>query len=78
MNSRFTIIAIWTMALACCVFIIKLTAIGPVILVISERLGMGVHVGDLLILLPLIFAVTLTIIISRPELQNDNDDLFSE
>ena len=42
----------WTAALATSLFIVKGTRIGPVILVVSEKHGMGVHTGDFLSLIP--------------------------
>ena len=57
----FILLSVWTAALAISAAIVKLTAIGPVIFVISEENGWGVHEGDKLCLIPLTVAVYMTI-----------------
>lgn len=73
MSNRSTVITIWTLALACCVFIVKGTSIGPVIFVISDRFGMGVHIGDLLVIIPLAFAAFLTVVVTRPDVDTTDE-----
>lgn len=45
--------------LASAVAVVKGTAVGPVVLVVSEQRGWGVHVGDAAALLPLAAAAWL-------------------
>lgn len=60
-NKIMSIALIWFAAVAICVAIVKLTAIGDVIFVISETHGMGVHSFDLITIIPLTVAMILTI-----------------
>lgn len=41
--------------------VVKLTSIGEVILVISEKRGMGVHSFDLIVFIPIIFCIIFTV-----------------
>lgn len=50
----------WALALTASALIVKGTSIGPVILVVSESRGWGVHTGDSLILIPLGLAALYT------------------
>lgn len=50
----------WLAALATALFIVKGTKIGPVILVVSEKHGLGVHTGDFLALIPVSLASLFT------------------
>jgi len=54
------ILLVWVSAIAVCIAIVKLTAIGPVILTISSRYGMGVHTFDLVTVIPITFASIFT------------------
>jgi hypothetical protein len=56
-----TIILIWVLALGVALFIVKGTKIGPIILTVSEKYGLGVHTGDFLALIPVLFAGTGTL-----------------
>ena len=60
-NKIMSIALIWFVAGAICVAIVKLTAIGEVIFVISETYGMGVHSFDLITIIPLTVAMLATI-----------------
>lgn len=51
---------VWLLALAVAVFIVKGTSIGRVLLVVSEKRGYGVHVGDSLAIIPLLVAALWT------------------
>lgn len=63
---KFTAITvIWVLALGACAAIVKLTSIGPVVFVISNELGMGVHTGDALVLIPLSLALLATFLVAR-------------
>lgn len=61
----FKITAIWVVTLAVCLFFVKTTEIGPIILSISIEYAVGVHSGDLIILFPLAAAIFSTIVIAR-------------
>lgn len=52
--------ATWMLAGLASLAVVKLTSIGPVVLTISKEWGMGVHVGDSLVLIPLSAAGLLT------------------
>lgn len=41
--------------------VVKLTSIGEVILVISEKRGMGVHSFDLIVFIPIILCIIFTV-----------------
>lgn len=51
----------WFAAIAICIAIVKLTAIGPVILTISSKYGMGVHTFDLVTIIPVALATAFTV-----------------
>lgn len=51
--------------MAIALVIVKVLQIGPVIFVISERMGWGIHVGDGLALIPITMAILITVIFSR-------------
>lgn len=55
----------WMICLAIAFVIVKVLQIGPVIFVISERMGWGIHVGDGLALIPITMAILITVIFSR-------------
>lgn len=65
MKKTLAITLTWTTAAAACLAIVKLTSIGPVVFVISNELGMGVHTGDALVLIPLSLAAVATYAIAR-------------
>lgn len=51
----------WIASFIFAIAIVKLTSIGEVILVISEKHGMGVHVFDLVVFIPIIFSMIATV-----------------
>jgi len=55
------IFSVWGVAILICVAVVKLTAIGPIILTISATHGWGVHTGDLVTIIPLSLALAYTI-----------------
>lgn len=55
------LLLVWGITAAIIVFIVKFTRIGPVVFVISESHGWGVHSGDSLILIPFALATMLTV-----------------
>ena len=60
MRLKLGILAIWGLVAVMCFLILKIWTIGPVVLIISRDWGMGVHLGDTLVLLPLLAGVWLT------------------
>ncbi len=62
---RAVLIATWIVALISAFFIVKILRIGPVISVISEKRGWGIHSGDFLALIPLGVAVALTLFLRK-------------
>jgi hypothetical protein len=58
-RSRGVVAAAWAFAGVAAVAVVKGTAIGPVVLTISEAHGWGVHTGDSLVLVPLAVATVL-------------------
>lgn len=59
------LIVMWVVCLAVAFVIVKVLRMGPVILVVSERMGWGVHTGDFLALVPLGIAVVATVMSVR-------------
>ena len=55
----------WAICLAVAFVIVKVLRIGPVILVISEKMGWGVHVGDFLAFIPITLAILISVIFSK-------------
>ena len=55
----------WALCLAMAFVVVKVLRIGPVILVINQEMGWGVHVGDFLALIPVTLAFLLTVIFIR-------------
>ena len=55
------IFSVWGVAILICVAVVKLTAIGPIILTISATHGWGIHTGDLVTIVPLGLALAYTI-----------------
>lgn len=55
----------WAVAIIASAAIVKLTAIGPVVLTISAKHGWGVHTGDALVLIPVSAAVSVTTLAFR-------------
>lgn len=55
-----SIIFAWVASIIFAVGIVKLTSIGKVILVISEKRGMGVHSFDLIVFIPIAICAILT------------------
>lgn len=54
--------SIWATCLVAGFVIVKVLRIGPVIFVVSEKMGWGVHTGDFLALIPLLLAVVATFV----------------
>lgn len=50
----------WVATIIFSVAIVKLTSIGEVILVISEKRGMGIHSFDLIVFIPIILCIIFT------------------
>lgn len=62
---RAILIATWIVALISAFFIVKVFRIGPVIYVVSEEHGWGIHSGDFLALIPLGLAFALTLLLRK-------------
>ena len=60
MAGRWVLPVTWGVCLSVAFTIVKLLRIGPVIFVISEKMGWGVHTGDFLAFVPLLLAVGIT------------------
>ena len=58
-------VAIWVTCLVAVFVIVKVLRIGPVIFVVSEKMGWGIHTGDFLALIPLLLAVVATILFQK-------------
>lgn len=56
-----SILVAWIASIAFAIGIVKLTSIGKVILVISEKRGMGVHSFDLIVFIPIAICAVLTV-----------------
>lgn len=51
----------WLVTTLFTIGVVKLTSIGEVILVISEKRGMGVHSFDLIVFIPIIICIIFTV-----------------
>jgi hypothetical protein len=60
---------LWIAALVVSLALVKLTKIGPVIFVISAEHSWGVHSGDLLVVIPMLAALTVTLRIVKKRRQ---------
>ena len=65
--------AVWVAAFMLTVLWMKLTRIGPVVFVISERYGLGVHTGDVFGVLPLLTAAGLTWLTAKEDRKPNSD-----
>lgn len=54
---------VWAICLSVAFVIVKVLRIGPVILVVSERMGWGVHTGDFLAIPVILVAVVATVLL---------------
>lgn len=59
------LITVWVFVIAICFYVVKFTSIGPIIYTFSAEYGIGVHAGDILILIPLLAAMIYTVIFFR-------------
>lgn len=55
----------WALTLAFALVIVKGTSIGEVILVISEKHGMGVHTFDLIVFVPALISLVYTAVVIK-------------
>ena len=62
MANRWIVPATWGICLSVAFVIVKVLRIGPVIFVVSDKMGWGVHTGDFLSFIPLLLAVGITLL----------------
>lgn len=65
MMPRHIVTTTWATCLAIAFVIVKVLRIGPVILVVNDDMGWGVHTGDFLAMIPLAVALAVTIICAK-------------
>lgn len=60
-NQKHSIFFAWLATTLFTIGVVKLTSIGEVIFVISEKRGMGVHSFDLIVFIPIVFCIIFTV-----------------
>lgn len=60
-KQKHSIFFAWLVTTLFTIGVVKLTSIGEVIFVISEKRGMGVHSFDLIVFIPIVFCIIFTV-----------------
>lgn len=72
LETKCSLLAGWAAVLLLCAAYVKAFAFGPVIFVISDRFGWGVHTGDLWTLVLIIPMIIITVVVLRSRKTSDS------